>query len=272
MIPLLANGIPKLGCGTWQLRGAQCASIVSEALQMGYRHIDTAQGYDNESAVGDGLRAAGIARDLCFITTKVRPEFASRAELVRSVENSLKHLQTDYVDLLLIHWPNPEIPLAEMMTALSDAKRRGLTRKIGVSNFTIALLDEAVRISPEPIVTNQIEYHPYVDQTHLLAAVRRHKLAVTAYCPLALGRVANDPVLAAIGAGHGKTAAEVALRWLVQQGDVIAIPKTASTQRLRENMAVFDFDLTADEMRQVNALAQPGPHLVNEPAWVSAWD
>jgi diketogulonate reductase-like aldo/keto reductase len=264
--------IPALGCGTWQLRGNECTAIVAEALRVGFRHIDTAQGYANEAEVGAGIRESGVPRSEIFLTTKVRPDFASRTKLLRSVEDSLGRLGLDVIDLLLIHWPNPDAPVAEMMEALSLARRAGLARHIGVSNFTIAMLDEAVRLSPEPIVTDQIEYHPYVDQGRLLHAIRRHGLAITAYCPLALGRVADDPTLRSIGERYGKTPAQVALRWLIQQGDVIAIPKTASAARLRENFGVFDFSLSPDDMAAVDAIPRNKQHLVNELQWVPAWD
>lgn len=264
--------IPVLGVGTWQLRDETCARIVAEALRLGYRHIDTAQGYENEAAVGEGLRASGVARDRVFITTKVRPELISDGALQRSLEESLGRLGVDAVDLALIHWPNPAVPVSEAMRALADAKRRGLTRHIGVSNFTVALLQEAVRASAEPLVTDQIEYHPYLDQQKLLGAIRQHGLAITAYCPLALGRVASDPLIHAVAAAHGRTPAQVALRWLIQQGDVIAIPKTANRERLRENFEVFGFALTPAEMTAIAALSERNLRLVNEPAWVPAWD
>jgi 2,5-diketo-D-gluconate reductase B len=264
--------IPSLGCGTWELRGELCAMVVAEALRLGFRHIDTAQGYENEAAVGEGIRASGLLRDEVFVTTKVRPQLASQGALQRSVEESLARLGLACVDLLLIHWPNPEIAIGETMAALSDARRRGLARHIGVSNFTIATLAEAVRLSPEPIVTNQIEYHPYLDQTRLLAAIRGHGLAVTAYCPIALGKVVGDPVIGEIARRHGKTEAQVALRWLIQQGDVIAIPRTSKPERLGENLAVFDIQLAAEEMEAMSRLTRPGSKLINQPGWVPVWD
>ncbi|MEX0852765.1 MAG: aldo/keto reductase [Bauldia sp.] len=264
--------IPRIGCGTWELRGQACAKIVAAALGIGYRHIDTAQGYDNEAAVGEGIRASGVAREEVFVTTKVRPELISEAQLERSAEESLARLGLDTVDLLLIHWPNPSIPIAESMRALSNAKRRGLTRHIGVSNFTVAKLEEAVGCSPEPIVTNQIEYHPYLDQTKLAGAIRRHHLAITAYCPIALGEVATDPVLTRIAERCGKTPVQVALRWLIQQGDVAAIPRTSKTDRLKENIAVFDFQLTDEEIGQIGRLDHRTSHIINEPHWVARWD
>jgi 2,5-diketo-D-gluconate reductase B len=264
--------IPVLGCGTWELRGEHCATIVAEALNAGFRHIDTAQGYDNEAAVGAGIRASGISRDQVFVTTKVRPQLISQGALQRSVEESLERLGVDRIDLLLIHWPNPAIAISESMAALGDAKRSGLTRHIGVSNFTIATLTEAIRVCPEPIVTNQIEYHPYLDQNRLLAAIRGYDLAITAYCPIALGNVIGDPVISSIAQAHGKTNAQVTLRWLIQQGDVIAIPRTSKIERLRENLEVFDFELTAVETNRMGGLTRPGSKFINQPGWVPQWD
>ena len=264
--------IPVLGFGTWELRGEACAEIVAEGLRLGYRHVDTAQGYENEAAVGEGLRISGVKREEVFVTTKVRPELISLGTLQRSAEESLKRLGLSQVDLLLIHWPNPAIPIPEAMAALSDAKRRGLARHIGVSNFTVAALDEAVRSSPEPIVANQIEYHPYLDQRRLLAAIRGHRLAITAYCPIALGKVVGDPVIGAIAGKHGKTEAQITLRWLIQQGDVVAIPRTSKVGRLAENLAIFDFALTVADMEHMSGLTRPGSKLINQPGWVPVWD
>jgi diketogulonate reductase-like aldo/keto reductase len=264
--------IPKIGCGTYPLRGSACAEIVAEALRVGFRHIDTAQGYENEADVGEGLRYSAVPREQVFITTKVRPQLIEDGPLQRSVEDSLKRLRVDAVDLLLIHWPNPDISIAECMRALSAARSAGMTRAIGVSNFVIANLEESIRVSPEPISVAQFEYHPYLDQVRLLAAARRHNLAITAYCPIALGRVASDPRLAAIGGKHGKSAVQATLRWLVQQDDVIAIPKTSTPERLKENLDVFDFQLTDAEMDQISRMAVPNSRLIKEPQWVPRWD
>jgi diketogulonate reductase-like aldo/keto reductase len=270
---LAGNGpIPAIGCGTWELRGDACVQIVAEALRVGYRNIDTAQGYGNEEAVGEGIRASGIPRSDVFVTTKVRPQLVAEGDLQHSAEESIRKLRVDAIDLLLIHWPNPAVPVREMMSALSDAKRRGLTRHIGVSNFTVAKLSEAVAVSPEPIVTNQIELHPYLDQTRLLDEVRRLGLTVTAYCPIALGKVVGDPVLEAIASSHGKSAVQVALRWLIQQSAVAAIPRTSDPGRLAENLSVFDFQLTDDEMDRITRLKRPNSRLINEPDWVPRWD
>jgi len=268
-----ANGasIPLLGLGTWELRGRSCAGMVEQALRLGYRHIDTAEMYDNEREVGEGLHASNIKRGEIFVTTKIWPSHFAPRELERAARDSLSRLRLREVDLLLLHWPNPQIPLADTLGALCKVKRDGLARHIGVSNFTVALIEEAVAACPEPLVCDQVEYHPYLDQTKVLAANRSHGLATTAYCPIALGRAAKDPLLGAIGAAHRKSAVQVTLRWLVQQGDVIAIPRTSRVERLAENLAIFDFELSPAEMERISGL-RSDRHLVNEPALVPAWD
>ena len=233
--------------------------------------MDTAQGYGNEAAVGEGIATSGVPRDEVFVTTKVQPQLIGDGDLQRSVEESLVRLRSSAIDLLLLHWPNPAIPLAESMRALNEVKRRGLVRHIGLSNFTPRLLDDALRLTTEPFATEQLEYHPYLDQTTMLARLRRNRLAVTAYCPLALGRVVGDPTIERIARAYGRTAAQITLRWLVQQSDVIAIPKTSHVGRLEENLAVFDFALTDREMSAMSSLVQPGSRLIDEPQWVSDW-
>jgi diketogulonate reductase-like aldo/keto reductase len=263
--------IPAIGLGTWQLRGEICAAIVAEALRLGYRHVDTAQGYANEEAVGEGLAASGVAREAVFVTTKVRPDRMADGELQRSVEESLRRLRLDEVDLLLLHWPNPLVPLADSIRALNQVKRDGLARHIGLSNFTTAKLDDAWRLTTEPLAAEQIEYHPYLEQTKMLEALRSREMAIIAYCPIALGKVIGDPVIEAIARAHDRSSAQVTLRWIVQQG-LVAIPRTSRLERLSENLGVFDFALTEAEMAQMSALARPGSRLVNEPQWVPEWD
>jgi len=259
-----ANGarIPVVGLGTWELRGRTCARAVEQALRLGYRHIDTAEMYDNEREVGEGLRASGVKRDDVFITTKVWPSHFAPRELERAAKESLVRLRLPQVDLLLLHWPSEHVPLAETMPALCKMKELGLTRHIGISNFTVALVEEAVRLASEPIVTNQIECHPYLDQSKVIAACRRHGLSITAYSPLARGQVGKDKVLKRIGQVHGKTAGQVALRWLLQQ-NIIVIPRTAKVERLSENLALFDFELTGAEMKEISALAHPRGRMVD---------
>jgi 2,5-diketo-D-gluconate reductase B len=262
--------IPLVGLGTWDLRGRTCARMVERAIRLGYRHIDTAAMYGNEAEVGEGLRASGVPREEVFIATKVWQSDLRARDFERSTRNSLANLKLPYVDLLLIHWPNPSIPLEETIGALCKMKREGLARHIGVSNFTVALIDEAVRHTTEPLVNNQIECHPYLDQSTVTAASRRRGMAVTAYSPIARGRVSADAVLARIGKAYGKTAAQVCLRYLVQQ-DIAVIPRTRQPERLAENFAIFDFALTPGQMAEIAGLANPRGRIVE---WGGApkWD
>ena len=262
--------IPAIGFGTSSL--GNCGEIVANALKAGYRHIDTAWKYGTERGVGEGMRASGVPRSEIFLTTKVTHEYLRADDFARSVDESLKNLGVDYVDLLLVHWPNPEIPLSEPMPALAKAKRQGLTRHIGVANFTIALLDEAIRLCPEPLVNLQAEYHPHLDQTKLLEACRRRGLIFTAYCPLGRGRLLRDPVLADIAARKGRPLAQIALRWLVQQGNIIPIPRSSNPKRMAENLAVFDFALTDEEMKRISALKRPDGRIADPVGRAPAWD
>ena len=272
MILVEANGakIPAVGLGTWDLRGRNCARAVEQALRLGYRHIDTAEMYDNEREVGDALRASRVKRDEVFITTKVWQTHLSPPELERSTKESLVRLRLTEIDLLLIHWPNPQIPLAETIGALCKMKKAGFARHIGVSNFTAQMVGEAVKLATEPLVTNQFEWHPYLDQSKLVAATRRHGLAVTAYSPIARGRAASDKVLKDIGARHQKTAGQVCLRFLIQEGAIV-IPRTSKIERLTENISLFDFTLDDTEMATIRKLARPSGRIVE---WSGApqWD
>jgi 2,5-diketo-D-gluconate reductase B len=263
--------IPLVGLGTWDLRGRTCARMVEEALGLGYRHIDTAEMYDNEREVGEGLRASGIARDDIFVTTKVWPSHFAPAALERAAKDSLTKLNLPHVDLLLLHWPNPQIPLADTLGALCKVKRAGLARHIGVSNFTVTLLEEAHRLSSEPLACNQIEIHTFLDQSKVVAACRRYGMAVVAYSPIARGRAQDDKVLRRIGERHGKTGAQVCLRWLVQQG-IVVIPRTSKVARLRENFSIFDFSLSDEDMKEIGGLAHKDGRIVDyaysgSPAW-----
>src|SRR6201989_425980 len=214
-----ANGakIPSIGLGTWELRGRTCARLVEQALRLGYRHIDTAQIYENEREVGDALRASGVKRDSVFVTTKVWTTHFAPHDLERSTKESLTKLHLAEVDLLLLHWPNPRVPLAETLGALAHVKQLGMTRHIGVSNFTVALIEQAVAACPVPLVCGQVEYHPYLDQAKVLQACSDNGMALVAYSPIAKGRIKNDEALARIGEKYRKTAALVCLRWLLQQ-------------------------------------------------------
>jgi diketogulonate reductase-like aldo/keto reductase len=236
--------------------------MVEQALRLGYRHIDTAEMYDNEREVGEGLHASGIKRGDVFVTTKVWPSHFAPRELERAARDSLTRLRLRQVDLLLLHWPNPQIPLSETLGALCKVKRDGLARHIGVSNFTVKLVEEAFRLSSEPLVCNQIECHPFLDQSKVIAACRKHDMAIVAYSPIARGGARNDKLLARIGAAHGKTAAQVALRFLVQQ-EIVVIPRTSKERRLTENAGVFDFSLSAPEMREIAGLSHRDGRIVD---------
>jgi diketogulonate reductase-like aldo/keto reductase len=261
--------IPAIGLGTWELRGRTCARLVEQALRLGYRHVDTAQIYENEREVGEALRASGVPRDEVFVTTKVWTSHFAPHDLERSTKESLNKLRLTEVDLLLLHWPNPRVPLSETLDALAQVRRLGMCRHVGVSNFTVALMEEAVQKCPAPLVCNQVEYHPYLDQTKVREACARHDMALVAYSPIAKGRVRKDDVLAEIGQVHGKSAAQVCLRWLVQQ-NVSAIPRTSRLERLSENIGVFDFELSQDEMARISALGSREGRLTDfgfSPKW-----
>lgn len=268
-----ANGaaIPALGLGTWTLRGRQCTEIVAEALRLGYRHVDTAAMYDNEAAVGEGIRASGLARDAVFLTTKVWWTDIAPGDLLRSAEASVKRLGFPSVDLLLIHWPNDRVPLERSVEALNETRRRGLARHIGVANFPTALLERAVRASEAPLACNQVEYHPYLDQQKVGAACRDAGLALVSYCPLYRGRgLFEEPPIRDAATRHGRSPAQIVLRWHVQQDEVAAIPRTTRKERLAENAAIFDFALAAEEMAAITALSSRNSRLCDfdfAPGW-----
>jgi len=273
MHKVTGNGanIPAIGLGTWTLRDDAATKLVASALEAGYRHIDTATAYENEAAVGAGLRASGVPRDEIFLTTKVWPPNLANGDLQRSVEGSLKNLGVDHVDLALIHWPSKTVPLGESIEALNDVRSRGLARNIGISNFPVALIEEAVALSEHPLACNQIENHPFLNQDRVLAACRKHGLALVSYCPLARGTelFPESPVVEA-AARHGKTAAQVVLRWHVQQDGVVAIPRSSKPDRIRENFEVFDFALDAEEMAAIHALRSRAPRICDfefSPEW-----
>ena len=275
-IVIEANGvrIPALGFGTWQLRDEACVSAVETALACGYRHIDTARMYANEKPVGQGLRASGLKRDAVFVTTKVWREEIGAGALERSAEASLRDLGLDQVDLLLIHWPNGEVPLAATMRALNDVRRKGLTAHIGVSNFPTAVMAEAIAASEAPLVANQVEYHPYLDQTKLLGQCRENGIAFVAYCPLyRSGGLLEEAPIRDAAERHGKSPAQIVLRWHVQQDGIVAIPRTSRPERLSENAAIFDFWLSDAEMSAISGLRRPVRRLAeNESPLPPSWD
>jgi 2,5-diketo-D-gluconate reductase B len=254
--------IPRLGLGTWRLTGDTCRETVATALELGYRHIDTAQMYGNERQVGDALAASDVDREDVFLATKLGPQ-RGYDDVLRTAEESLARLGTDYLDLLLIHWPNgqppgtPPNPLSsapgheETLRAMNELVDDGTVRHLGVSNFDVDLLDEARELSDAPILTDQVQYHPFWGQQGLLDYCRIHDVLLTAYSPLGHGGVLDDPVLERIGRRHARTPAQVALRWLVQQDQVATIPKATSREHLAANMEIFDFELSPEEMREI---------------------
>ena len=260
--------VPALGFGTWQLRGAACSEGVQDALKMGYRHIDTAQGYDNEDQVGEGIRRSGVGRDEIFLVTKVRPTNFRHDDAQASTRESLEKLGTDWVDLLLLHWPNPDVPLEETLGALAELQDEGIVKHLGVSNFPPSLAEEANGITR--IFANQVEYHPYLAQPKLTKQAVGMDYMLTAYSPLGKGRVIGDQTLRDIGEAHGKSAAQVALRWLVQQDHVSTIPKAASAEHRRSNLDIFDFELSDEEMDRVHALDENDR--IIEPADAPNWE
>jgi diketogulonate reductase-like aldo/keto reductase len=264
--------IPALGFGTFRMPDAEVLSILPKALKLGFRHVDTAQIYKNEAAVGEAIASTGITRDEIFLTTKVWVDRIGHEAFIASVDESLQKLKTDHVDLLLLHWPQSEMPLADRMGALNALRQAGKVKNIGVSNFSTALMEEAIQLSDAPVVNNQIEYHPYIDQTQVIRKARETDMSVTAYYLMADGAVPKDDVLKEIGAKHGKTAAQVVLRWAVQQEGVIALSKTSTESRLAENYDIFDFELSAQEMQAVHGLARADGRIVNPSHLAPDWD
>lgn len=262
--------IPALGLGTYLIDESIAKDIVSQALAMGYRQVDTAQWYNNEEGVGSGIKAADVARQDIFLTTKVNPDNCDPARFIPSVQESLRKLQTDYVDLLLIHWPHQTLPLEAYLSKLMEVQQMGLTRHIGVSNFPAALVQQSLDLGAK-LITNQVEYHPYLNQDILLNHHRAHQMSLTAYCPIAQGRAVHDPILKEIGAGYGKTGVQVCLRWFMQQASVMAIPKSSNPKNLASNMDIFDFELSAADMATITGLQKPDGRIVN-PDFAPVWD
>lgn len=267
-----SNGykVPSLGFGTWKLTDQACTDAVLYALDTGYRHIDTAQIYLNESEVGQALKQHGTPRSDIFLTTKIWMDNVSPEKMGPSFEESLSKLQTDYVDMLLLHWPVPEVPLKDQLAALTAIKNSGKARQIGVSNYTVDLLKQC-KAAGAPISNNQIEYHPYLCQNTVHEYARANGIFITAYSPLARGGILGEDTLQKLAKKYGKNEGQIALRWLIQQDGVCAIPKAASKNNIQNNFNIFDFELTQDEMKSIFALAHPDGRLIN-PDWAPAWD
>ncbi|WP_340315829.1 aldo/keto reductase [Rhizorhabdus argentea] len=263
--------IPALGLGTMFMTDKQIQAVVATAIEAGVRHFDAAQIYGTEAFLGAALENSGSRRDELFITTKIWGTNLAPDRFAASLDESLEKLRTDHVDLLLLHWPNEAVPLEVQIESLETARASGKARHIGVSNFSIDWLDRALALAQSPLVTNQIEIHPYCQQPRLVDASRARGLATTAYFALAEGRAPRDPVLAEIGARYGKSAAQVALRWLLQLGHIV-LTRTTNARRMPENAAVFDFTLDLEDMTRISALAEPGTRLANFEGLAPIWD
>ncbi len=239
--------VPRLGLGTWQMNSETAYAAVSSALELGYRHIDTAQAYENEDDVGRAIEDAPVDREDIFLTTKVFPTNRSVDDIVGSTEQSLDRLGVDQIDLLLIHWPHPLADLETVMVGLNEARRQGLTRHIGVSNFSTDRLKRARKHSAAPIFTNQVLFHPWWPQRELLSYCQEHDILLTAYSPLANGGALDDDLLWEVGERYDKTGPQVALRWSTQHENVMTIPMSTSRAHQKENIGIFDFMLTRED-------------------------
>jgi len=262
--------IPQIGLGTMTLKGDVCVQAVKTALQMGYSHLDTAWFYGNEKEVGEGLRQSGVKRDAVFLTTKVRETHLEPDKFRQSLDESLANLKLPQVDLLLIHWNNKDIPFKVSIGALCKAKKDGFAKHVGVANFTSKMLDEAWAVTSEPLVCNQIEVHPFINQDKVIAASKKHGMAVVAYVPIARGKVPGAEALERIGKAHGKSSSQVSLRYLVQLG-LVPIPRTANPAHMKENLEVFDFKLSDAEMAELKKLNATNMRVVNPPH-APVWD
>lgn len=271
-LTMALDTLPPIGMGTYRLKGDVCRDAVRSALSLGYRHIDTAQIYENESQVGDGITSSGIPRRDVFLTTKVWFDNLRASDLMNSLKDSLQRLKTDHVDLTLIHWPSPddEVPMEEYLGALRDAQREGLTRFVGVSNFTNDQVDNArVLLGDTPIMTNQVEVHPFLSNRKVVSHMQELGIKVTGYMPLAVGRVMDDETMVRIGRAHNATPAQIAIAWLVSQG-IVAIPSSTRPSHQKENLAALDIELTIDEIDAIDHLNRN--ERVANPSFAPEWD
>ena len=266
--------IPVLGLGTWQSTGQDCIDVVSQGLKMGYEHIDTAQAYGNEKEVGQGIKQSGIARDKFFLTTKIFPDDMKfePEKLIAAAKRSLDNLDTDYVDLLLLHWPDDRVPLSETIPALCELQKQGLTRHIGVSNFNIANIIEAEKYADVPIVVNQVEFHPFIKQQTLQTFLNNHHILLEAYSPLARGDVFDNDIIKEIAEHHSITPAQVSLAWILSDKHRIAIPKTANPEHLQGNLDAINVQLSADEIEKISSLARADGRKIKHPDYSPEWD
>ncbi|MCA1496774.1 MULTISPECIES: aldo/keto reductase [unclassified Bradyrhizobium] len=262
--------MPKLGLGTFRMQGDACRAAVESAISIGYRHIDTAEMYANEEAIGAAIAASGVPRGELHVTTKVWHENLNRDAIRRAFDASLRKLQLHHVDLYLVHWPSKAANWGAVFETLMTLKEEGRTRAIGVANFTTALLKIAVEEIRAPIACNQVEYHAMLDQSKVLAYLQPLSIPLVAYCPLAQGRFASDPVLADIGARHNATAAQVALKWLLDQDGVAAIPKASRRESQQANLDALKITLDDVDREKIAALAKDRRCV--SPGFAPAWD
>ncbi|MEH6720935.1 MAG: aldo/keto reductase [Aurantimonas endophytica] len=264
--------IPSIGLGTYTLEGETCVDMVAKAIEVGYRHIDTARMYGNEVQVGEGIRRSGIDRSELFVTTKIWWTDLTEDALSASAHKAIEALGIGAVDLMLIHWPNRDVPLEESIDALNRTVADGLTHHIGVANFTSAMVDEACAMSSRPLFCNQVEYHPFLSQDDVLSACRRNEMAMIAYSPIGQGGdVLNHPVIREAAERHGKSPAQIVLRWEIEQDMVGAIPRTSNPERLQQNLEIFDFSLTEAEHAAITELTRRRARLV-DPSFAPHWD
>lgn len=266
--------IPVLGLGTWQSTGQDCVAVVKKALEMGYEHIDTAQAYDNEKEVGQGIKQSGVARDKFFLTTKIFPDDMKfqPEKLAEAAQRSLENLDTDYVDLLLLHWPDDRVPLSETIPALCELQKQGLTRHIGVSNFNIADIIEAEKYADVPIVVNQVEFHPFIKQNTLQTFLNNHHILLEAYSPLARGDVFDNDIIKEIADKHNVTPAQISLAWILSDKHRVAIPKTSNPDHLQGNLDAIKVELSADELDKLGSLARSDGRKIEHPDYSPVWD
>ncbi len=266
--------IPVLGLGTWQSTGQDCIDVVKKGLQMGYEHIDTAQAYDNEKEVGEGIKQSGVARDKFFLTTKIFPDDMKfePEKLKAAAQKSLENLGVEYIDLLLLHWPDDRVPLSETIPALCELQKQGLTRHIGVSNFNIANIIEAKKHADVPIVVNQVEFHPFIKQDTLQTFLNNHHILLEAYSPLARGDVFDNDIIKEIADNHNVTPAQISLAWILSDKHRVAIPKTSNPDHLQGNLDATKVELSADELEKIGKLASSDGRKIEHPDYTPVWD
>jgi 2,5-diketo-D-gluconate reductase B len=260
--------VPRIGLGTWQIMGSSCREAVRDALEIGYRHIDTARVYENERQVGRGIVDSRVAREDVFLTTKVWLDDLEPRRLRLSLEGSLRDLDTDYVDLVMIHWPNPEVPLADSLGEMERLVDEGKARHLGVSNFPDRMAAEAAEIAP--ILCDQVEYHVHMSQERLLELARRYDFILAAYSPFGHGDILGESLLRELGEEHGRSPAQVALRWLIEQDRVCALPKAASHRNRVANFEAYDFELSGEDRERLAELPKDRRRV--DPGWAPAWD